>query len=118
MSRAFALAALLLLLGPRFAHADATVTLCSSDTQSGAGTNLTSALAPGGRITVSCGGAATINVNCRHSLSANTDIDGGGNVTLQGNPGTPGCGGLSSAYTMFENASPTRRSLHLRRLRI
>ncbi|HZT77128.1 MAG TPA: hypothetical protein VFA27_10750 [Vicinamibacterales bacterium] len=118
MSRVLVVAALLLLVGARSAHADATVTLCVSDTQSGAGTNLTSALAAGGRITFNCGAAATIHVNCRHSLSANTVIDGGGAITLQASPASPGCGGLASAFTLFENPSPARRSLHLQRLRI
>lgn len=108
----------LLFLGSRVAYADATVTLCGSDIQSGAGTNLTSALAIGGHITFSCGGPVTMMVNCSHSLSGNTDIDGGGTVTLQGNPGVPGCGGSASAYTMFANASPTRRLLRLSRLHI
>lgn len=118
MSRVLAIGALLLILGSRFAHADATVTLCGSDDQGGAGTNLTSALAVGGRVTFSCGGLVTIMVNCTHSLSANTDIDGGGSVTLQGNTSVPGCGGSASAYAMFANPSPARRSLRLSRIHI
>ena len=110
--------AVLLLMCARLAQADSTVNLCGSDIQSGAGTNLASALASGGRITFSCGGASTININCSHTLSANTEIDGGDSVTLRGNPGTPGCGGSASAYSMFANASPTRLSLRLRNLRI
>jgi predicted outer membrane repeat protein len=109
---------LLLLVCARIAHADSTVDRCGSDIESGAGTNLATALAAGGRITFSCGGGATINVNCSHALSADTEIDGGSTVTLRGNPGTPGCGGLASAYSMFANASPTRRALQLRNLRI
>ena len=37
------------------AHADAIVTLCNSDNQAGVGTNLSSALATGGRVTFACG---------------------------------------------------------------
>ncbi|MBV8033652.1 hypothetical protein [Roseateles sp.] len=100
------------------AHADSTVTLCGSDIQSGAGVNLASALASGGRITFSCGAPATININCSHALTANTEIDGGDKVALRGNPASPGCGGSASTYVMFANASPTRHTLRLRNLRI
>ena len=68
------------------AHADAVVTLCNSGNQTGAGTNLVSALATGGRITFACGSSATILMSCQHQIVANTEIDGGGTVTLQDDP--------------------------------
>jgi hypothetical protein len=107
---------LLLLIGCRSAHADATITLCGSDNQSGAGTNLDKALAIGGHITFSCGGPVIITVNCAHSLRANTDIDGGGSITLRGPMRAPDCSGDASA--MFDNPSAQRFSLKLSRLRI
>jgi hypothetical protein len=121
----------LLLLASQFARADATVTLCGSDDQGGAGTNLTSALAMGGHIIFKCGGPATILVNCSHWLTIDADIDGGGNVTLQGNARVPGCGAPAQtpawAYAMFADLvilykgippPQTRPSLHLSRLQI
>jgi hypothetical protein len=136
MTRVPAIGALLLLLvASQFARANPTVTLCSSDDQGGPGTNLTQALQIGGHITFSCGGPATILVNCTHWLGADADIDGGGNVTLQGNARIPGCGASvptppptpAWAYAMFANLvilyqgkplPQTWPSLHLSRLRI
>ena len=80
--------AVLLLMCARLAQADSMVNLCGSGIRSGAGTDVARALASGGRITFSCGGASTININCSHALSADAEIDGGDRVTLRGNAGT------------------------------
>jgi hypothetical protein len=95
---------ILLLIYPPFARADAVVTLCASDDQAGAGTDPTMALAAGGHITFNCGAAAaTILVNCTHPIAADTAIDGGGTVTLQGDARVPGCGGNAAQYATFHN---------------
>lgn len=96
---------LLLALGSvRPAHADATVNLCKVDIQPGPGTNLSQAIAIGGRITFACGGVATIKVNCIHHLQTDTEIDGGGVITLAGPNAKPFvCGvGFGLDYSMFD----------------
>src|SRR5262245_33751373 len=56
---------------------------CGSDVEPG-GTNLATALEAGGRITFRCGGPATIRITRLHSISRAVEIDGGGQVTLDG----------------------------------
>ena len=85
MRRRAALAVLILLalLGlrlPRVAAAGV-VTDCSSDTQ------FSALLAGGGTVTFNCGGVgavATITVSSVKAITANTTVDGGGRITLNG----------------------------------
>ena len=75
-----------MLVRPGGPEAAGVVTLCSEDVQTGpAGTlNLQSALAGGGMVTFKCPGFSTIRISQAHTLSASTQFDGGGNITLDG----------------------------------
>lgn len=78
--RTFLLAALLVgvsWLTAAPTHAGGTVTNCANDTQ------FSSMLAGGGTVTFNCG-TATIVLTSAKTISANTTIDGGGNITLSG----------------------------------
>ncbi len=66
------------------ARADALVTACGTDTQLGAGKNLTQALQIGGTIRFACPPNTSIRVTHGHVLRADTVIDGEDNVTLDG----------------------------------
>jgi hypothetical protein len=66
------------------AAADAVVTACANDTQTGAGTNLAQAMAAGGIIRFNCPPGSVIRVSGRYDLPGSTRIDGGGAVTLDG----------------------------------
>lgn len=57
---------------------------CGSDVEPG-GTNLATALVRGGRITFRCGGPATIRITRQHAPTRSVDIDGGNQITLDGN---------------------------------
>src|SRR5215216_3696623 len=48
-------------------------------------TALNTALAGGGAVTFNCGGPATINLTTTKTISSNTQINGGGVITLSGN---------------------------------
>jgi predicted outer membrane repeat protein len=72
------------LTAPESGAAQTEVDRCGSDVEPG-GTNLGIALAAGGQITFRCGGAATIRITKQHSVTRSVDIDGGGQVTLDGN---------------------------------
>ncbi len=65
------------ILGGGRVFAGGTVTNCTNDTQ------FSSMLAGGGTVTFNCG-TATIVLTSAKSISANTTIDGGGNITLSG----------------------------------
>ena len=119
MWRAIALGFALVVLTTA-AQADATVTLCNSDDQTGAGTNLSSAISVGGRIVFACGSGATILMNCHHEIIANTEIDGGGTVTLQDNPSGPGCASSlgSIHYALFHDKPAQAFSFQLTGLHI
>jgi predicted outer membrane repeat protein len=64
------------------AFADARVTLCAVDTQSGPGVNLATALAEGGRITFGCPAGTTIRVTRAYPLPRPVEIDGERRITL------------------------------------
>ena len=66
------------------AAADAVVTACTNDKQTGAGTNLAQALAAGGVIFFNCPAGTVIRVSDRYDLPGPVRIDGGGAVTLDG----------------------------------
>jgi hypothetical protein len=66
------------------AAADAVVTACANDTQTGAGTNLAQAMAAGGIIRFNCPPGSVIRVSGRYDLPGSARIDGGGTVTLDG----------------------------------
>ena len=87
-SRVSALVPVLLLVAAcTTAHA-VKVTLCSTDTQAPAGgksVNLAQALQAGGSVTFDCGGPATIRFTRTHVIRVDTQVDGGGTVTLDGN---------------------------------
>jgi predicted outer membrane repeat protein len=89
----FAALALALALGELLtigtASADAVVTACATDAQAGAGVNLAQALAAGGTIRFNCPPDTSIKVSGHYVLTLGTTIDGGDNVTLDGN-GAPG----------------------------
>jgi len=65
------------------AWADSKVTLCASDRQPGAGTNLATAIQAGGLITFDCKGPATLQMSASHSIERSVVIDGGGQITLR-----------------------------------
>ncbi len=67
------------------ACADATVTLCATDGQLGAGVNLSNALAAGGIIRFLCPPSTVLRVTKIYRLTAATTIDGAGSLTLDGN---------------------------------
>jgi predicted outer membrane repeat protein len=90
-------------------RADAVVTLCSTDTQSGGGVNLRDAIAGGGRITFACPAGAVIRVTQRHNLDNVTEVDGGGQITLD-------AGGTTSVF--ISKGGLHNRTLALRRLTI
>jgi hypothetical protein len=75
---------LLALCAARPAVADATVTACASDKQTGAGTNLAQALAAGGVIFFRCPAGSVIRISDHYDLPGPVRIDGGGTVTLDG----------------------------------
>jgi predicted outer membrane repeat protein len=60
------------------------VNSCVTDVDAG-GTNLASALAAGGSITFACGGPATIRITRAHFITRGINVDGGGQITLDGN---------------------------------
>jgi hypothetical protein len=78
------LLALLALGAASPAAADATVTACAGDKQTGAGTNLAQALAAGGVIFFNCPAGSVIRISDRYDLPGPVRIDGGGTVTLDG----------------------------------
>jgi predicted outer membrane repeat protein len=103
------IAALVLLSFAQAVRADSVVTLCSTDTQSGAGRNLRDAIAGGGRITFSCPSATVIRITQPHNLDSVTEIDGGNQITLDG-------GGATSIFV--SKGGLHGRTLALRRLAI
>ena len=96
------------------ARADATVTLCAADDQAGAGTNLSAALAVGGRVTFACGAAATILMNCHAQIATDTEIDGAGHVTLRVNVGGPGCSSPTGSVHFALFHDPPGKTLALK----
>jgi hypothetical protein len=82
------LALVVALSGPHEAAAEGQtmteVDRCGSDVEPG-GINLATALAAGGRITFRCGGPATIRITREHLITRSVDIDGGNQITLEGN---------------------------------
>jgi predicted outer membrane repeat protein len=111
---------LTLLLYSPLAIADANVTLCGADDQTGAGTNLAAAMTAGGRITFACGAGATILLNCHHEIIADTQLDGGDNITLKVNSAGPGCNAPSGSihYALFHDEPMRRLSFTLSGLTI
>jgi predicted outer membrane repeat protein len=93
------------LMLPGVARADAVVTLCSEDTQGGAGTNLAAALAVGGRITFACGSGAVLLVNSFYRIDQWTEIAGEGKVTLDFRGPTAGFYGDTTEYSQHVPAS-------------
>jgi predicted outer membrane repeat protein len=79
-------------LAPRAAGAQeqrpTIVDRCGTDVDAG-GTNLATALAAGGPVRFACGGQATIRVTRPHSITRGVDLDGAGQITLDGNNDTP-----------------------------
>jgi predicted outer membrane repeat protein len=69
------------LAAPGSAFAGGVVTACASDTQTGAGLNLTNALASGGTVTFACKAGATIEILQSHTVSGTVVVDGA--VTLK-----------------------------------
>jgi hypothetical protein len=65
------------------------VTLCDTDTQTGNGLNLSTAIASGGVIRFDCGGPKTILVTQTHEISGQVDIRGDNQVALQAATDTP-----------------------------
>src|SRR5262245_42058406 len=80
ITAALALSLSALAIGP--AWADSKVTLCATDRQTGAGTNLATAIQAGGLITFDCNGPATVQMSASHPIERDVVIDGGGMVTL------------------------------------
>jgi predicted outer membrane repeat protein len=103
ITAALALTFAALAIGP--AWADSKVTSCTSDRQSGAGTNLATAIQAGGLITFECPGEATIQMSGTHQITRAVIIDGGGRVTL-----------LEGQQPMFAAVS-TPASLELKNLK-
>jgi predicted outer membrane repeat protein len=91
------------------AHADAVVTLCQSDNQSGAGINLRDALLksdpnkPFNTITFQCVDSATIRITQRHIIQSSTIIDGGDNITLDGGGNTSMFEGHDTSMWLYLN---------------
>ncbi|TPQ25947.1 hypothetical protein C2U70_32040, partial [Bradyrhizobium guangdongense] len=56
---------------------------CASDVAP-VGTNLATALAAGGKITFRCAAGTTLQITTLHSVNRSVEIDGGGQVTLDG----------------------------------
>jgi predicted outer membrane repeat protein len=76
----------LALIGTGLLHG-ATVTLCGSDTQAGAGVNFAAAMKSGGIINFSCGpSGGTIRLSQTYTISSRTVISAGGNVLLDVDP--------------------------------
>jgi predicted outer membrane repeat protein len=96
--------ALFVLTAPEFAHADAVVTLCQSDNQTGPGMNLQQALAQiipitqVNTITFQCNGPATIQIANSLIINQSTLIDGGNMVILDG-------GGTHSMFVAGQNSA-------------
>jgi predicted outer membrane repeat protein len=67
------------------AYAAGTVTACATDVQTGAGLNLTDALAGGGAVKFACKAGTTIAVTRTHAIGGTVDVDGGNAVTLTAN---------------------------------
>ena len=107
---ALLLAALLL---PSNASADAVVTLCSADNEPMAGMDLRRAIAAGGHITFNCPAGTTIPVSMTHTVSVDTQIDGGGSITLDAR-GTMSMFMMSNAPTVLTlNGLTLRRGIPL-----
>jgi predicted outer membrane repeat protein len=66
------------------ANADSTVTACSTDVQTGAGTNLSQALQAGGNIYFKCPRPSTIYLTQTYHIKAETLIWGGDAIVLNG----------------------------------
>ena len=64
------------LIRPAVAQAITVVTLCNSDNQTGAGTNLNTALAAGGLIRFNCPAGSAIHVTSPKEIRSDTIIDG------------------------------------------
>ena len=82
---------------PAIAHADSTVTACSVDVQTGAGTNLAQALQAGGNIYFNCPRASTIAMTRSYTINAETWLWAGDAITLSG-----------SGFLLTLNPSSTR----------
>ncbi len=105
------LAATLLLSGT--ASADAVVTLCSADNEPVAGMDFRRAMAAGGHITFSCPAGTTIPITMTYAVSVNTQIDGGGTITLDAR-GTMSMFMMSNADTVLTiNGLTLRRGIPL-----
>ena len=104
----FVLLALLLL--PRHVLADAVVNRCTADTEPIAGTaiDLQTAIHRGGHITFNCPAATTITMTMPHSITQNTQIDGGGSITLDAR-GTVSMFNMSNAQTVLSLTGLTLR---------
>ena len=74
-------------IGAGAARGQTVVTACQRDDQQNAGMNLAAAIAMGGRITFQCG-TATILITRQHSITRDTEIDGGNLVTLDAQDAT------------------------------
>ena len=80
--RAIALLVIAFFLLQGQAPPEPVVTLCAADDQPGPGVNLTTALRSPGRVTFNCHSSATILIHQMHTISRDTVIDGGRQITL------------------------------------
>jgi hypothetical protein len=74
------------------ARANQTVTACNTDTQTGAGINLATALAAGGDIFIQCPRASVIRITRRYTLNSETQLIGLNSATLADNIVLDGAG--------------------------
>jgi hypothetical protein len=102
--------AVALLAGATVARANQTVTACTSDTQTGAGTNLASALAAGGDIYIQCPPASVIRITQRYALKAATQLIGLNSTTLAENTVFDGAG-LSGPFLSISAGKLTVQAL-------
>lgn len=94
-------------------HANQTVTACGSDTQSGAGTNLATALAAGGDIFLQCPKASVIRITQRYTLNSETQIIGLNSSTLADNIVLDGAG-LAGPFLFVASGKLTVQAVSFR----